>query len=294
MPCFHPVPAYRNDSGRVTIGHDVGNPDAASLKVPCRTCIGCRRMYAQGWALRCWLEHQQHRESLLATLTYSDETLTQREPWRTLSLSKRDMQLFYKRLRKIAAGTIRHFTSGEYGDTTNRPHYHAILFGLGLGDRHLVSEAWGLGHAHILPISPEGISYIAGYAAKKYGKHDPYDHYQAAVNHETGEVYAEWEPTFRLMSRGGRYKVGGGGIGAAARQWTNSWRSHAEYNGTRIPVPRYLHEAWKAQASQLELDDLAYERQKLALERDTSIQRLEAGEKVAEAREALRTARRRL
>lgn len=54
-------------------------------------------------------------------------------------LSKRDIQLFLKRLRKniyyefrerkpeVAQGSVRYFIIGEYGPTTYRPHYHGII-----------------------------------------------------------------------------------------------------------------------------------------------------------------------
>lgn len=298
MACYQPrIAAQDKVTKKVALGNKFRDlpPDSqwVGLKLPCGSCIGCRRVYAQSWALRCYLENQNHRESTIATLTYADEELQARPSWERTSLRKRDLQLCLKRLRKRLAGrVIRYFGTGEYGETTHRPHYHVLLFGLGMGDRHHLGGAWSLGHTHVLPITPQGISYVAGYAAKKYGSPDPYDQRQEVVDTRTGEVIQAWEPTFRVMSRGGRTQRGG--IGAAARQWTDSWRSFAVYNGTRIPVPRYLHEAWKATATELELDTLAYEKQKRALEMDTSAPRLEAGEKIATQKEEMRAARRKL
>lgn len=160
-----------------------------------------------------------------------------------------------------------------------------------MGDRDTIREAWALGHTHTLPVSPEGISYVAGYTLKKYADYS-HDDQPTVVDYTTGEILYDHENPFRVMSRGGR--GGKGGIGAAARQWTNSWRDHAVYNGAKMGVPRYLHEAWKAQATQLELDELAAEKMARALEHDTSPARLIAGEQIEKAKDNLRAARRKL
>lgn len=59
-----------------------------------------------------------------------------------LSLSKRHLQLFWKRLRKItpkAAGTLKYYAVGEYGGRFKRPHYHAIVFN---AVPELMDQAW--------------------------------------------------------------------------------------------------------------------------------------------------------
>jgi hypothetical protein len=43
---------------------------------------------------------------------------------------KRDLQLFFKRLRKAYPDVkLRYFACGKYGEQFARPHYHVILFG---------------------------------------------------------------------------------------------------------------------------------------------------------------------
>lgn len=101
------------------------------------------------------------------------------------------------------------------------------------------------------------ISYTAGYTAKKIGwKLEAGER----VDPETGEVYT-WQPPFIQMSRRP-------GIGAHARQWPHSWRSYAVHNGQQMPVPRFLHESWKQQASREEKEALDYERYEKTLNRD--------------------------
>lgn len=110
------------------------------LLIPCGTCVGCKLDYSRQWADRCMLEMQQHEHTWFVTLTYDDSHLP--KTWYSASedgdalmaatLSKRDLQLFFKRLRKNTGQELRYFCAGEYGDDTHRPHYHCIIFGLDL------------------------------------------------------------------------------------------------------------------------------------------------------------------
>lgn len=251
MPCYHPMPAYRTEAGEVKLKkrddvYNVGKP----LQLPCSSCIGCRKSIAQGWALRCHLEAASHKAVGFTTLTFNDQHLQ-------VTLARRTYQLFIKRLRRsMPARALRHFGCGEYGEQNQRPHYHAILFGT--YDHALVDKAWGLGFTSTVRATPATIAYVAGYTAKKIGWQ--FD-VEERIDYSTGEIYT-WQPPFIQMSRNP-------GIGAHARQWVNSWRREAIYNGRRQPVPRFLHEAWKAQATEEEIEALAIEKETAALQRGT-------------------------
>lgn len=69
------------------------------------------------------LEYMQNPFSYFITLTYSDEHLPEGG-----NLEPRDLQLYWKRLRKNTGKSLRYFAVGEYGDRTRRPHYHAVVF----------------------------------------------------------------------------------------------------------------------------------------------------------------------
>lgn len=118
-------------------------PGSEAVEIPCGQCIGCRLDYSSQWASRCVLEMQDHKSSCFITLTYDDKhvpanwacSLRTRKEFVSYTLDKRDLQLFWKRLRKAFPDSkIRYYAAGEYGDETARPHYHAIVFGLGLDD----------------------------------------------------------------------------------------------------------------------------------------------------------------
>lgn len=110
------------------------------------------------------LEARLHEFSCFVTLTYADENLPS-----GASLSPRDAQLFLKRLRKRlgSARPVRFYLVGEYGDLTQRPHYHLALFGVSELEHSLLLEAWGLGHVQVGTLTLESAQYIAGYVTKK-------------------------------------------------------------------------------------------------------------------------------
>lgn len=158
MPCYYPlkgwVVGHDVQTGKkivkVTSAVDVGYPGCESFPVPCGNCLGCRLEYSKQWANRCMMEAQYHGRSCFVTLTYADSHIPQRfynirghccsVP--ALSLCKRDLQLFFKRLRKAHPQShIRYFGCGEYGPTTLRPHYHIILFGIDFDDKVLYRKS---------------------------------------------------------------------------------------------------------------------------------------------------------
>jgi len=67
----------------------------AAFAVPCGKCLACSSNYRRDWVARMILESQAHSDAVFVTLTYSDDNLPDRG-----SLVKRDLQLFFKRLRR--------------------------------------------------------------------------------------------------------------------------------------------------------------------------------------------------
>lgn len=82
-------------------------------------------------------------------------------------LHKRHVQNFFKRLRD---GKDKDFCSylvaGEYGDRTQRAHYHVLLFTRSLLSQRDVERIWGHGHVHIGDVQPESIDYCLAYVLK--------------------------------------------------------------------------------------------------------------------------------
>lgn len=232
MACYRPLQGYyskaRTSNGKRTIVFDAGKGLLdQKISIPCGVCTGCRIGYAREWALRCVHESQLHQENCFITLTYNNEHLPENR-----SVDKRELQKFFKRLRK-AGYKFRYFACGEYGDKSGRAHYHAILFGVDFShDRYLWSvrnhipvyrspsleSAWAddkgsIGHCEIGSVTFQSCCYVARYIMKKRKGHpdarDPKtgktnkDYYLALkVDTSTGEAEEiQLEPEFVLMSR---------------------------------------------------------------------------------------------
>lgn len=127
------------------------------------------------------LEAGCHERSLFVTYTYEKEPSN-------ASVDKKSFSAHLHGLRQIVRRSssppraFRFFAVGEYGDSTQRPHYHAALFGLGRADQGLIEAAWRLpcahplqstpGFIHLADLTPDSAGYIAGYATKKLTKAD--------------------------------------------------------------------------------------------------------------------------
>lgn len=134
------------------------------------------------------LEALEHSASSFVTLTYSEDHLTRvsRSGGAAVAtLVPSDLQLFLKRLRKAVEPTrIRFYGVGEYGDQTQRPHFHVALFGFPpcvhgkspfmvnttrkcCAACNAIASAWGLGSIVLGTLTSESAQYVAGYVTKK-------------------------------------------------------------------------------------------------------------------------------
>lgn len=194
MPCYSPLKGYRsrhvNESGKRSIVFSAkeGYLDLP-VEVACGQCIGCRLERSRQWAIRCVHEASLHTENCFITLTYDNEHLPSDG-----SLKVEDFQKFMKRLRKHFNGTtIRYYHCGEYGDRTNRPHYHALLFGIDFADKVLfrispsgeklyrsptLERLWPYGYSTIGNVTFESAAYVARYIMKKVTGEKAEEHYQ--------------------------------------------------------------------------------------------------------------------
>ena len=200
MPCFKPLKGYRRQPspdfprGGFTSSRQGAFVDQP-LSVPCGQCIGCKLERSREWAIRCMHEASMHEQNCFVTLTYEDEHLPENG-----QLVRSDYQKFMKRLRKRVP-RVRNYYCGEYGDTTERPHFHALLFGwkpsdgqqLTTGNNPLfesetLNKTWSLGLTSFGEVTFESAAYVARYCTKKITGPMADDHY-ARTNPDTGEIY---------------------------------------------------------------------------------------------------------
>lgn len=240
MPCYHPRAAFLRvrqlypDRRKNLLWGEYLPPEENPLfwepvKIPCGECIGCRLDNSRQWADRSLMELESHDSAYFVTLTYDDVHVPVSyfpdpetgEAFPSLTLRRDDVKNFIKRLRKRCGQKIRVFGCGEYGDTTLRPHYHLICFGLKLDDlvvtgkspigipyytSQLIQDTWSIWHqpekgqirgwfepigfVSVGEVTWESCAYVARYVNKKV------DHDMAAF-YETYNV----EPEFRISPR---------------------------------------------------------------------------------------------
>lgn len=214
----------------------------------CGQCINCRINHASQWKLRNLFELSQWKCASFVTLTFCDEWLY--SEWKlgkrnVNSVYKRDLQTFFKRLRKDCGSSkpIKFFACGEYGErgSGKRPHYHAIIYGLDPwldDDRKLIADNWlprcaswhfdrsrGARSA-IADVTAESIGYVAGYVQKKLtGKMAEKEYKERGVN-----------PPFLLCSQGL-------GLDFATLNQERLMKAYTFMKGgQRIGIPKYLRE----------------------------------------------------
>ena len=137
------------------------------MPFPCGKCPACVRRRVSGWAFRLNKQSEQSNSAHFVTLTYNDEHIKKtKNGFETLV--KKDVQDFFKRLRKLTKQKISYYAVGEYGDTAERPHYHIILFN---ANPKIVENAWKLnditlGNVHFGDVGDASVGYTLKYISK--------------------------------------------------------------------------------------------------------------------------------
>lgn len=133
MDCLNPISIINSDFGK-----SYDTYEREFISVPCGKCSVCIVNSSQEWRTRLEIEWNNSNSAYFLTLTYDDSHLPIGNFSDSIGNShfvpyvcKRDIQLFLKRLRKdFKENRLRYFLVSEYGPTTQRPHYHALIFGL--------------------------------------------------------------------------------------------------------------------------------------------------------------------
>lgn len=148
--------------------------------------------------------------------------------------------------------------AGEYGDKNGRPHYHAIVFGIGFADRrphkknsqgqmlytsNELTTIWGQGFASIGDVSFQSAAYVARYVMKKITGPKADEHYKR-VDPETGEIY--WIcPEYNRMSLKPVKDMPQGTPGGLGALWFQKYQTdvttedHVIHEGQKMRPPSY-------------------------------------------------------
>lgn len=245
-------------------------------------------------------EKQYHDLGVFLTLTYDNEHLPKNNV-----LDHSHFQGFMKRLRAAMQyqhklenpdctdyPKIKYFMCGEFGDKTNRPHYHAIILGVDFPDKKKHSQGksgiwqytskkldamWGYGFVTIGSVTHESAGYTARYIMKK-------QQYQEIENAKKQSAKSP-VPTASTLVRTVPYMACSKGFGQA---WYEEYgeQAHARDSvicakGKERKVPRYYDRLLQASDPE-KLARIKEERKRRALEKveDNTPERLAVREQV--------------
>ena len=199
-----------------------------------------------------------------------------------------------KRLRKkYAPKKIRFYQCGEYGENTDRPHYHACLFNHDFNDKIKYSEKagvplyiseeltklWPLGFSTVGAVTFDSAAYVARYILKKINGEKAEEHYKS-LDRYTGEI-CEVIPEYTTMSR----RPG------IAAEWYKKFKvdvypdDFVVMNGKAMNAPRYYDSLYEVDNPE-KYEEMKSKRKKNADKHkdNNTPERLATREKVAKAK----------
>lgn len=227
MMCSNPKYTVVTNRDRFELG-----PRSKKQQVPCGKCISCLSNRRIEWAFRLQQELKHCKgASYFVTLTYDRENLKKAN----YALNKRDIQLYFKRLRKSSSNTsIRYYAVGELGSKSARPHYHILLFN---AEEKQIRKSWDKGIVHLGMVTCASISYCLKYLV------------QPVI-----EGLQKNKP-FVLMSRG--YGLGAKYLTDEMVEWhRNDDRNYAIIEGKKTRLPRfYRDKIWYKQKDKTRIAD---------------------------------------
>lgn len=166
-----------------------------AIKVPCGKCYHCMITKVNEWVTRMQIQSMYNKYKYFVTLTYDSanygtklfeqtypvvhsinkEKKSQPAP---LTLCKKHLQDYFKRLRKNTNVKFQYFACGEYGDTYSRPHYHYLLWSNDPISREQMQHAWSIngqliGHIDYVDLDVDAIDpehtykYVCKYLQKR-------------------------------------------------------------------------------------------------------------------------------
>lgn len=203
-----------------------GRSERRPVDFNCGKCFQCLNNKVKEWQVRLLLEQKTVKHSYFITLTYVSEKVpivVKDDVPVCMTLSKRDLQLWLKKLRK--KHSVRFFAIGEYGDHTYRPHYHVVLFSNEVIKHETIQQTWHKGLIRMEGLNPGRAAYVAKYHTDGLGSCDP----NAA-------------PPFRLMSR--MPGLGSGYVQDESEvyRWHRKTpeNGYVRFNGIKYNLPRYV------------------------------------------------------
>jgi len=230
-----------------------------------------------------------HEHNVFLTLTYNNDHLPPNQ-----TLVKDHFQKFIRSLRRRTNEKIRFYMCGEYGDKTERPHYHSILFGYRFNDAYLWStrrgnhvyrskfleSIWTHGNSEIGTVTFQSAAYVARYILKKQNGSKAIDHY-GELDTTTGEIVPTRLPEYTNMS----LKPGIG------KSWFDKYKTDVFPadrivlpDGREMTAPKYYRDLLEREDPELAASMRKIRVEKAQASPDNTQPRLQAREKCLQAK----------
>lgn len=268
MTCYRPVPMWQDleEGGRLVPKPPPPGSDRYVLVYrECRHCLGCQAARADEFGIRGYHESRMHERSSFITCTYDPGHLPQGRGsfFAGGMLSRRDQDLFEKRLRKhFWPLKIRMLGCGEYGESSGRAHLHYNLFGVDFSEDRVargkshsgatmyqsptLDALWGKGMCTIQDVNADTARYTAKYGLKtshlpglpvgmRADGYIPKAHRAWRINPETGKRFY-FEPPYLIASR-----KPGLGYAFLEKFFMDIWNAQAVVlpGGEHAAIPKY-------------------------------------------------------
>lgn len=240
MACSNPLPLYKNE--RLSQYTDLYHRYFDTY-IPCGRCLNCRVDKINQYTHRCESELIKRRSGAFVTFTYDDyhiQPLLRKDSKNNTvaTLSRSDCKHFLDRLNKIihkqqnnilCQHDYKYIIAGEYGDhgkIFNRPHFHALFFGLDYAFcKKLFAQAWqGRGSIKVLPIMSGAPRYLLDYITTlEYGE-------IRKIKYENNNI----EPPFQTHSLGL-----GSDLYYKQLDYIKTHNNCYKWHGKDVPIPPY-------------------------------------------------------
>lgn len=189
-----------------------------SAWIRCGKCFNCKKFETKQWI---WRLHKQAQYTDLDkqwffTLTYNDENIpfqeyadTETGEIRTThTVHIKHLQAWLKRARDahekarkggLCTTKFQYFAISEYGEKTQRPHYHALIYGVARQEAERLALNWEHGFTKFSPMNIKRIAYTTNYLFKK-GYNTPYgaEEISRLMSRNIGIEYVEKHKQYHL------------------------------------------------------------------------------------------------
>lgn len=193
MQCLHPITiTYRDryksleknglDTGKFNAYKDM-YPELSdneiismlypkSRTVPCGKCAACLSNRRTQWVQRLSYELYHSSNGHFFTLTFDDDHLVysidQERPVALMSFVSEFIDKLKSKLFRRQKNPLKYFAVSEYGPSTERPHFHMLLFNLPLDvDLREVEKLWYHGNIKVDHVTGARIGYVTKYCLNK-------------------------------------------------------------------------------------------------------------------------------